>query len=93
MSSTIKIISSGNNSVEGIVSEKMTKGISTFKNIIFIDRPGAKNSIFEITSKVLDNIQIQYGMANTNSSFSMQNSINVDFRDCKPGEAERNNKC
>jgi hypothetical protein len=91
--STIKIISSGNNSVEGIVSEKMTKGISTFKNIIFIDRPGAKNSIFEITSKALDNIQIQYGMANTNSSFSMQNLLNVDFRYCKPGEADENNKC
>jgi hypothetical protein len=91
--STIKVISSGNNSVEGIVSERIIKGVATFKGITFVDKPGVKNSKFEMTSKALDSLQILYGMALTNSSFSMQNLLHVNFRDCKPGEAERNNKC
>lgn len=92
-SSTIKIISTGGNNVEGIVSERMINGIATFKDIIFVDFPGAKNSTFEITSKALNNLQIQYGVTLNNTHSTKQNLLHVDFRDCKPGEAERNNKC
>ena len=92
---TINIVASDfNSAVLGISSVRMINGTSHFNNLIFANKPGNSNVKFEMTSKLLDQQQIKYGVELSTQNQSLyENNIFVNFRFYKPGEIEDHNKC
>lgn len=84
----IKAIQSSS-SVEGFPTAKVANGVATFTNLIFVSNPGDDNIQFEITSKSIDpeKLKLEFG------SDYKQESIDVSFRYCQPGEKVILNKC
>ena len=69
--------------------KKLTNGQATFDNLIFVSNPGDEHIEFRLSSKAVDatKIQLQYGVS------SLQDSIDVSFRWCQPGEMHVSNTC
>lgn len=74
--------------VLGINEVKVTAGAATFSDVIFIQKPGATDVLFEVTSTGtnMKNLRLAYGQ-----DYSLE-KITVDFRFCKPGEIISNNR-
>ena len=70
----------------GSGTKKVTAGVATFDKLIFVSQTGDQNVEFKISSKAIDSekLLLQYGIS------TFQNSIDVSFRQCKPGEIEQN---
>jgi hypothetical protein len=73
--SLIEVKGGSNFSTSETTAVKVTKGISTFDNLVFIANPGMKNVLFQIQSDALDlhALQLQY-------SEPFDNKLDVSFR-------------
>ena len=75
-------------SVIGTYTAKTINGIASFETIGFEYSPGAKNIRYKASSPQIDDNKISYLQLPTD------NSINVSFRHCQPGEIiYQTNKC
>ena len=76
--------------ISGINVGLLNQGSTSFDNVAFISHPGSVNVQFKATSKAIDDDKIQNVFGNTVSN----NTINVNFRFCQPGEIiTNNNQC
>ena len=76
--------------ISGINVGLLSQGSTSFDNVAFISSPGLVNVQFKATSKAIDDDKIQNVFGNTVSN----NTINVNFRFCQPGEIiTNNNQC
>ena len=65
----------------------LNQGSTSFGSIAFISSPGSVNVEFRATSKAIDDDKIHNVFTNSVSN----NTINVNFRFCRPGEIVTNN--
>lgn len=84
---TINAVSE-NASALGLSSTSIVNGISTFKNVIFQAKPGSTNVEFTVRTFSIDSSLISR-VFNTST---LQESFFVNFRLCKPGEADESNQ-
>ena len=76
--------------VSGINLGLLDQGSTSLDSIAFISSPGSVNVQFKATSKAIDDDKIQNVFSNSASN----NTINVNFRFCQPGEIITNdNQC
>ena len=77
----IKIVGvSDGASVRGIDSSRLNNGVAQFDSIQFVHRPGQSNTIYQAFSNLIDSNKVRY------LDLPTDNTINVSFRYCKPGE-------
>ena len=76
-------------SVAGVISALLKNGIATFESLIGVAQPGSTHIAYQVTSKAIDREKLAkiYGIEGTNT-------LNMNFRFCKPGEIQfENNRC
>jgi len=78
--------SSSNQMVLGTRAKTVNAGVAIFDDLILVSQPGKQHEEFRVSSKAIDSekLLLQYGIS------TFQNSIDVSFRQCKPGEIEQN---
>ena len=68
--------------VSGFNAQKLNQGIAEFDNIAFVAAPGSTNILYQASSKAIDDDKIQQVFRQPISD----NTININFRFCRPGE-------
>ena len=86
---TITPVNSPISSVAGTYSEQVKSGVATFDNLIAISPPGSSNVQFRASSKAISNSKIIKAFGSSINN----NTISMNFRDCKPGEYILGNTC
>ncbi|CAI2375821.1 unnamed protein product [Moneuplotes crassus] len=89
-SGTISIISSSKKFMaKGQTSAPIVQGISLFKELILIGEPGSTTFDFVVSTTSIDKATILQAYNKT----SLQDPLHVNFRYCKPGEADDGLNC
>lgn len=71
--------------ITGTDYAKVVKGVGTFDNLVFVYKPGSQNVQYQTTSKAIDSAKIRTIFG----SLISNNTVDVNFRFCQPGEIER----
>ena len=78
----ISAIDTQTSSVSGFNAQKLNQGIAEFDNIAFVATPGSTSILYQASSKAIDDDKIQQVFGQSISD----NTININFRYCQPGE-------
>ena len=86
--STMKIVPDSQiASITGTDYAKIHNGVAAFKDLVFKAEAGVKIVTYRVTSKAIDDMQVQQGLGLTNNlANSTSTLLNLSFRYCKPGE-------
>ena len=71
--------------IAGTDYAKVVKGVGIFDNLVFVFKPGSEHIQYQATSKAIDSSKIRAVFGSVISN----NTIDVSFRFCQPGEIER----
>ena len=84
---------SQNDRVIGSNTAMFTQGIATFDSLKLTSSPGAKNILFDISSSIINQEKLIYGVGLTDTNRDQyENRIIASFRYCQPGEFEYQNQ-
>lgn len=77
-------------SIRGTDSSHLINGKAELDNLIFVGETGLQNAQYRLTSKAINQAVIAEALDNSNGEYD--NTIDVSFRYCKPGEIQTGSK-